>query len=190
MEKKEQFISANKLLDRPSDDAYINEWTALLQKEKSREEGESENSIVIFRLGNEWLAISTKFFTEIAENRKIHSIPHRSGTILLGVVNLRGQLKLCISLHGLLEIEQQPQTENGHSTERMVSIQKEGERWIFPVDDVYGISRFDLNYLENVPVTVAKSTANYLKGVIKWEGKRVGYLDEELLFYSLKRSVL
>ena len=44
--------------------------------------------------------------------------------------------------------------------------------------------------IENVPVTVTKSSANYLKGIVHWKGKSVAYLDEELLFYSLKRSAL
>jgi hypothetical protein len=41
----------------------------------------------------------------------------------------------------------------------------------------------------NVPVTVSKSTANYMKGVITWRDFQVNLLDEGLLLYSLKRSL-
>ena len=37
--------------------------------------------------------------------RPVHRIPHRSNDVLIGLVNLRGQLQLCVSLHGLLGVE-------------------------------------------------------------------------------------
>lgn len=181
------------LLDRKADSRYLAEWTQLLQKERVSAEELHENSVVIFRLHKEWLALSTLIFSEVAETRPIHRIPHRSGKILLGVVNLRGQLHLCVALDKLLEIEPPDSSTNGSSSKayrRMLEIKKNEERWIFPVDEVYGILRIDSKAMQNVPVTVAKSTANFLKGVFYWKNKSVGYLDEELLLSSLKRSAL
>jgi len=43
--------------------------------------------------------------------------------------------------------------------------------------------------MENVPVNVSKSAGNYLKGVFTWKGKKIGFLDEDLLCYSLKTSL-
>ena len=187
-----QKAKANKLLDRVPDEAYIDEWTILVQKEKLAEEVAAEHSVVIFRLNQEWLAISTLIFAEVATLRKIHHIPHRSGLILKGVVNLRGQLKLCISLHNFLEIESIDKKADHQKDkyQRMLAIKREDQNWIFPVDEVYGIFKCDIMHLQNVPVTITKSKANFLKGVFAWEGKSVGYLDEDLLFQSLQRSVL
>jgi chemotaxis-related protein WspD len=185
-----EFISATELLNRAPEKEYISEWTHLLQRERFQDEAALvENSVVIFRLGGEWLAINTKIFAEIAENKSIHKIPHRSNTVLLGVVNLRGQLRLCIALHTFMDIELVEETQKIRNP-RMVAIQSGMDKWIFPVDDVFGIYRCDLEHLKNVPVTVAKSTASYLKGMIEWEGKNVGYVDEELLLYSLRRKLL
>lgn len=185
--------SAALLLNRQPDERYIKEWTALLQIQHVPSEVTAEISVVIFRLGAEWLALSTHIFAEIADCRSVHSLPHRTNNIFLGVTNLRGQLHLCVALHNLLEIEQTKKvriTELQTAYKRMISIQQKGQNWVFPVNEVHGILRCDSSVLENVPVTVAKSTANYLRGVIRWEGRDVGYLDEELLLESLKRSVL
>ncbi len=186
-------ISANKLLERKPDKSYIQEWSDLLQEQKNKVIRSDEKSIVVFRLGREWLGMITTVFHEVAERRKIHKIPHRSGTILMGMVNLRGQLRICVNMGNLLEIDMTERGMDESSSviyKRMLAIQKEDEFWIFPVDEVFGILRFDLMKVENVPVTVSKSTANYIRGVVTWDNMNIGILDEDLLFYSLKRSLL
>ncbi|MCE5316301.1 MAG: chemotaxis protein CheW [Parachlamydia sp.] len=187
----DEVISAKMLLDRKPDDSYIAEWTALLQQEAALEGEADELSVVVFRLAGEWLALSTAVFAEIAHTRLLHHIPHRSGFLLLGLLNLRGQLRLCVSLHKLLELEDIPQPKaQRRQYSRLIAIRKGEERWTFPVDEVFGAIRFKKGAIQNVPVTVAKSTANYLRGVMLWEGKSVGILDEELLFQSLRRSLI
>lgn len=193
MRNKKSFASANKLLDRQVNEEYVDEWTALLQKEKPAEDSNTENSVVIFRLNQEWLAISTLVFSEVATSRKIHHVPHKTSTIFLGVVNLKGQLRLCVSLSNLIEIEAQIEkgsTKYQEKYHRMLSIGKNNEYWIFPVNEVYGIFRCDISHLQNVPVTISKSKANYLKGVFSWQDRNVGYLDEDLLIHSLQRSIM
>jgi chemotaxis-related protein WspD len=197
-EKEIQNIaSANRLLERRPDEDYIDELTRLIVKEKESMEMTAEMSLLIFRLYREWLAISTHVLHEVAQSRIIHKIPHRSGHVLMGLVNLRGQLRLSIALHNLLQIETATpeqiipiQIGRKSSYQRMLSVQQGEDQWIFPVDEVFGIYHCTTKQILNVPVTVAKSTANYLKGVINWENRNIGYLDEELIFHSLKRSAL
>src|SRR5271154_1080040 len=86
--KSEKRSFAKKLLERRPENSYINEWTNLLMKEKDVAPQLTEGSVVVFRLHKEWLALSTLFFTEVAEKKVIHRIPHRNSPILLGVVNL------------------------------------------------------------------------------------------------------
>lgn len=189
----QETISANKLLERIPDESYILEWSELLQEQKNKTERKDEKSIVVFRLGREWLGMATTIFHEVAERRMVHKIPHRSGNILMGMTNLRGQLRICVNMHNLLEIEGAQQGNIQSSSviyRRMLAIQCNDEFWIFPVDEVFGIHRFDPLKMENVPVTVSKSTANYIKGMITWDNMNIGILDEELLLYSLKRSLM
>lgn len=192
LKEEQKEISVKKLLERPASKSYVDDWTELLAQE-AKELKEEEIGVLIFRLGNEWLALSIHLFAEIAELREIHQIPHRSNKILLGMVNVRGQLKLCIALHNLLEIHIDEIKLHEIATPgpiRMLAIQKENEYWIFPVNEVFGIYHFDPTKLENVPITIVKSTANYLQGVIPWKQRSVGYLDEELIFYSLRRALI
>lgn len=186
-----ELISANSLLAREPDDSYIAEWTSLLAGDSGPKDM-AEASVVVFRIGEEWLALSTYICKQVADKRHIHSIPHRRDKFLLGMVNLRGQLTLCIALNQLLEIhaeDMDAKTTQELSDKRFLAIQKENETWVFPVSEIFGVIHTDLAKVQNVPVTVSKSTANYLKGVIPWNQKNVGLLDEELIFFSLRRSL-
>lgn len=185
-----EVISAKMLLDRKSEESYVAEWTALLQQPAALEGESDEQAVVVFRLAGEWLALSTTIFAEVAHTRTVHRIPHRSGFLLLGLLNLRGQLRICVSLHKLLELEEVSQpSSHRRQYARLIAIRKGAEHWTFPVDEVLGVIRFKKGQIQNIPVTVTKSTANYLQGVLQWEDKNVGVLDEELLFQSLRRSL-
>lgn len=187
-EQVQQVASANKLLERSPEEVYIEEWTDLVKTEKERETAAEESSIVLFRLGKDWLGLSTLVFTEVIRKREIHTIPHRSNAVLLGCVNFRGRLVLCASLHEVLEINGLGAKEDGK--ERMLAVEQEQNAWVLPVDEVYGVLRVDLNKLENVPVNVKKSTANFIRGIFQWDNKHVAIIDEDLLFYSLRRSLV
>ncbi len=193
MQGKQEANSANELLNRPPDPEYLAEWTALLQIPQDSEVIEEKDSIVIFRLYREWLALSTLVFDEVAPERRIHKLPHFSGKVVTGVVNLRGQLRLSFSLNNLLEIEALPAPfEDVHTHRfyrRMMAIKKEKDTWVFPVDEIYGVYHYDKQLLQNVPSTVAKSAANFFKGILIWNDRNVGYIDEELLFANLKRRL-
>lgn len=181
-----------RLLERKAEKVYIDEWTNLLAKPVPYNQDFKYRPVVIFRIFDEWLALSTYVFVEIGDKRKLHSIPNRSNNVLLGMINLRGQLRVCIGLHNFLDIRagQSDRQDILKNYQMILAIQKDGDFWTIPVHEVYGIYYSNPENVHNVPVTISKSTANYLQGVINWEGKNVGYLDEELLFYSLKRSLL
>ncbi len=72
---------------------------------------------------------------------------------------------------------------------RLLVLAQEGQRLVFPVDEVHGTHRFHPQQLAAVPATVAKATATYTKAILPWQKKSVGLLDEQLLFYTLNRSL-
>lgn len=47
-------------------------------------------SVLVFRVGEEWMAADIALLVEIGEMRPIHTIPHRTNEILSGLVNIRG----------------------------------------------------------------------------------------------------
>ena len=188
------------LLDRELPDAYRREWTEIMASEKAADRM-TTLSLVIFRIEDEWLALRSRIFSEIIdpEGHRLHSIPHRKNRILTGIINVRGEIQLCVSIRELLGIEgnsNRPEgRKNGASDEggkiyrRMMVIDSEDGKWVFPVDEILGIYRVHPGSFQNVPVTVAKAQSTYTKGIFRWEQQYVAHLDDELLVYSLTRSV-
>jgi len=192
MSKKEEtdVEFACKLLDREVQEDYKTEWTELLMRKKE-ELRTAPISVVMFRLQQQWLALSTTAFKEVCEVRPIHTLPHRSNNLLLGVVNIRGQLRTCVALGKMLEIEDAVAAKEANETcyQRLIVLENESDRWVFPADEVHGISHFEQSDVHNVPVTVSKSTANFLKGMLERDGKHMGFIDEELMFSGLRRVI-
>lgn len=190
--------SGRTLLEREAPSAYIAEWTQLLAVEKARSNAhflqrQAALSVVIFRLGGEWLALPANLFKEVNQVSSIHKLPHRSNSIFLGLVNIRGEIQMCISLNVLLSIDSTSIISQNSSHivyQRMVVIEKQANRWVFPVDEIYGVHRLLPEELRNVPTSVSKSTNTYTKGIIYWQDKNVSYLDDELLLYTLSRRIL
>lgn len=192
METNHKLKAATKLLEIPADPAYLNEWSSILEKPSEEFEEVQEEPIVVFRLKGEWLGLSAYVFREIIPFKKIHTIPHKSNQTLLGLVNLRGQLKLCVSMHHMLSINNSGAYDLSKDTQtnfpRMVCIYKNKQQWVFPADEVYGIYRLNLEEKHNVPITVSKSTANYLEGMFQIEEKIVGLINKDVLLENLIRS--
>lgn len=191
------------LLEREPPANYINEWIDILAETTSEaEESESNTalvlaeeaiSIMIFRLGTQKLALPVRILQEVTHPCLIQPLPHRSNQLFLGLVNIRGETLLCASLSHLLNLESPQEKATAtpvENTKRMMVAGQSEEKWVFPVDEVYGTYRFHLSELRDAPVVITKATEAYTQGVIHWEGDKVNYLDSELLFYTLNHKIL
>lgn len=182
------------LLNRAAPVDYVREWEETLGREKGDTKAAPQGAIVIFRLASEYLALSSLVVGQITTMRTVHRVPHVKSPYIRGVVNISGRLRLFFSLESLLDMGdvRGAKVEEG-VRERLVVplilIEHEGEVWTFAAQEVLGVFHADLTQLKNVPVTVAKSTANYVKGVFPWRDQQVGLLDEALLCFSLRRSL-
>jgi chemotaxis-related protein WspD len=180
-----------RLLNRQLPTDYQREWTEHFAEPKKLV-GPGRISVVLFRIGPEWLALPTQVFQEVAERRPMHSLPHRSrsrGSVVLGLVNIRGELVVCVSVGRLLGLEQEVKKGKPRTIyDRLLVANWNGHRLTFPVAEVYGIHRYHPHELKAVPATLAKSGPTYSRGVLSWRDKSVGCLDEELLFSTLNRS--
>lgn len=176
------------LLNRESPLGYVEEWSELIKQGKGEFHENSMQPVLVFRSNNEWLGLPVKVIKDIVPIRTVHSIPHRMNDILRGTVNVRGSLKLFVSIANILEITQkEDQGSDPLNSGLMCLISLDHNDWVIKVDEIFGIRRIAISSLENVPVTVSKSTANFLKGIFRIDGKDIGLIEEELLFYSLKR---
>ena len=66
-------------------------------------------------------------FVEVAEDRTVHRVPHRNNRMFAGIVNVHGQLELCVSLSGLLEVDEQSEAAE-RQLARMVMVEDENQR--------------------------------------------------------------
>ena len=178
-----------RFLDRASPLDYRREQREHIARRKEFA-AQRRHSAVIFRLNAEWFALPTEAFQEVAERRPVHSLPHRRRGIILGLVNVRGELLVCVSLGHLLGLANLPPVEALRSAQhRLLVGDWGGSRIVFPVDEVCGIHRFDLQQLQEPPATLAKSHQTFTRGILHWEDKTVGFLDPNLLFGTLDRSL-
>lgn len=175
-----------RLLDteRPAD--YQRHWTKYFAREK-KAATPARHSAVIFQIGHEWLALSTRSFLEVTEPRPIHSLPHRRRGIVLGVTNIRGQLLICISLGRLLGIGRG----SGPAARRarLMVLDCQGSQITFPVHDVYGVHRYHEEELTPCPATVTRGNAGLSRSILSWNNQKVACLDEELLLAAIARSL-
>jgi len=177
------------VLNRKLPPGYRNEWTEYFAKKRPPPTG-SRISVVIFRLGPEWLALSTHTFQEVTEQRPIHSLPHRGYGVLLGLVNVRGELLLCLSVARLLGLDQGASTDKLRSYySRLLVFSWEGNRLTFPADEVYGLHRLPPEEVTRPPRMTARAALAYTQGVFSWQQRMVGLLDPDLLFSTLNRSL-
>ncbi len=171
--------------------SYLEHWTAHFAAEV-KVESEQMLTALIFRVGAEWLALSPTSVNEIAEGRPTHSVPQRRTSALLGLSNIGGELLLCVALDRLLGFEKAGPPQSGFKQtmdRRLVVAAREGSRFVFPVDQVAGIHRFNPNELQETPSTVAKAHSASFRGILLWQDKSVGCLDDKLLFEILERSL-
>lgn len=180
-----------KAYERALPDGYRDEWTEVLAGSK---EGivSGTQSVIVFRIGDEWVAIATSLCKEISRMMKIHRIPHNKSQTLKGVVNNGGEIRICFSLGNLLGIAKANQIfGEGLNTvyARMIVMEISGRRYVFPVSEIGGLHQFQEADRGPLPNTVSASSATYMNGVIKWNDRNVGCLDEALLASQLERSI-
>jgi chemotaxis-related protein WspD len=178
--------AAQRLLDSPLPVGYRQQWTAYFANEQQLTPP-ARISTVLFRIANEWLALPTSVFQEIAESRAIHSLPHRRNSCLLGLANVRGELLLCISL--LHFLRSQPVPKESFVYTRLLVAQSGEGRFLFPVDEVHGVYRFPQQHLHDPPATLGSPAARYTHGLFEWSNRSVGLLDPDRLFPALNESL-
>jgi chemotaxis-related protein WspD len=186
------FREGRALLNREAPDHYLAEWVSLLSREREAVSRDL-TTVQVFRLMSEWLALPAHCWVEVVAVRPVRQIPHRSNPTLLGLVSVRGEVHLCVSLSNLLGIEKGEGPEGAgvqRASPRFCVVKKDNVSWVFPVDEVHGLVSYSETDLESIPSTVAKSFQQFTRGLLNIAGKKVGLLDETPVFDALSRSVI
>jgi chemotaxis-related protein WspD len=197
--------AARGFFDREAPDGYVASWERLLEQPEQTSETDAL-TVLVFRVGSEWLALPIGVLVEVTSVRTLHRIPHREGTVLEGLVNVRGQLQVCVSLHRLLGVnaaatDTKPLPDKisddargkGAVTKRLLVVEhqgiRRGDRWVFGVDEVAGVQNVEQSAMRTTPSTVNQSSARFCRMLFKADDRTVGMLDDARIFEGLRTLV-
>lgn len=159
------------------------------QGEVVEETGE-QRSLLIFRLGEQWLAIATRRLAEVMPVSPIHVLPHRKAHGLLGVTNVRGTLVACLALGELLGLEQADgRRGNQRVIPRMLILESDSGPLVAPVDEVSGIQRIPLARIGAARQDDSRTISRFTAGVLQWQGQSITLLDDERLLQNMIGSL-
>ncbi|MEC4166621.1 MULTISPECIES: chemotaxis protein CheW [unclassified Pseudomonas] len=178
--------AATRLLDRYAFEHESQE----IQASQGHEQKVATCSLVIFRLGDEWLALVTRCLDEVAPMQSIHSLPHQRSSALRGVANVRGTLVPCLSLVELLGLDPGvPGATSLRVMPRMLIVAAHGGAVVLPVDEVDGIHNIAEGDINAASVSGGHASAKYTRGVLQWKTRSLRLLDEEQLLSAITRSL-
>jgi len=181
--------AARRFFDRPAPAGYLESWREALDQPVAAVDADTR-SVLIFRLGDEWLALPSAVLVEVTLPRKVHRVPHRSGAALAGIVNIRGQLQVCVRLEGLMGLPAPTAgTWQAAPTARLLVVERGGERWVFRVDEVAGLHRVPDRALRDAPATVSAANTRTTRALFPWQDRTVGLLDEASLLDGLHGQI-
>ena len=190
--------AARTFFDRAAPAGYLDTWQAILDEPEAVAESDAA-SVLVFRLGSEWLALPTALLVEVTPLRPLHRVPHRAGTLLQGIVNIRGQLQLCASLHALLGLDAAAPASDAEASAgdlglaRLLVVERTKptgvERWTLLVDEVAGVHRVLRSSLRNVPSTVSHAGSRHALALFTLQDRPVSLLDDQRIFDGLLAGI-
>lgn len=181
--------AGRKLFDREMDEGERVHWTRLMAEEKEKRSS-GLSSVIVFRLGHEWLGLPAGVFDQILDLRTPRTVPGRSNRIFTGLVNVGGELLPRVSAREALRI---PRTDSrdhrGISESCLAVVRASSGRFAFDVDEVLGVVRYDPRESSAPPVTVAEAHHAFACAIVDTGELSITLLDAESLFEAFDRSL-
>jgi chemotaxis-related protein WspD len=171
------------LFDRPLPPGYREELREL-EAESAAAVALRQGSVLLFQLGELRLALPTRVASAVAPVLHIARIPHRSGTVLLGVAAFRGEILPCCSLSRILDLPASAE-QTAAAGRTLILEESAGRRWAIPIDGVLGVRAGAAEYArldESNPTPIA---AQWIAGSVDDESGVFYLLDHEVLFRQI-----
>ncbi len=170
------------LFDRPFPPGYRDE---LREREAEFQifERQESGSMLLFHLGDIRLALPTRIASAVAPVLHIARIPHRSGTVLLGLAAFRGEILPCCSLARILDLPSGAgEAQADAATARTLILEETTtRRWAVPIDGVLGV-RTGAREISPEELPVA---AQWLQSSFVDDDGEFHLLDAEVLFRQI-----
>jgi len=167
------------VFERVAPSGYLSQWKKEIAEKESHDNSKN-NSAFVFRVDHEWFALPASVLGEIATERTIHRIPRNMNRFISGIVNINGEIKVCYSLHELLELghaDHANEETNKHKPGRLVVINLAEVHYVFQVDEVKGLCWYGDSDLLPVPATLNTENSLLLLGSINQFNRQVAVFN-------------
>jgi len=173
--------AARTLFDRESDVDATDQW----QRDDATQD--SHAAALVFRLGHQWLGLPPALVAEVAARQPIRRLAHRTTGKLEGVVNVRGELHLCVALGELLGLGARSEASG---TARMVLVSdSDSEILAFRCEEVAGLQHYPKNSLEPAPDTLPEPLRGCVTGLFPRDAGHVAMLDGKAVLELLEQAL-
>ena len=144
-------------------------------------------TMLVFRLGDDWLALPTAGVEEVLPMAPVHGLPHGRSRTLLGVAQLHGALVACVSLPRLLGLDDgSPPT--AAVRPRLLSLGCTSGAVLAPVDEVDGIHTIAQAAVHAKGTADARVLSQVARGVLQRGNRPITVLDAERFQQALTRN--
>ena len=174
---------------------YAQAARQLLDRESPVEEGPerhaglhraSSHTALVFRLGSQWLGLPPGMVAEVAGNPPVRRLAHRTDGRIEGMVNVRGELRLCVSLVELLGLGRR---DPGGATARLVLVEDESGPLAFRCDEVRGLLPYTDDATEPPPDTLRAPLDACVRAMMPSAAGHVALLDAEAVTRLLRSAL-
>jgi chemotaxis-related protein WspD len=146
----------------------------------------SARTALVFRLGTQWLGLPPGMVAEVAANPPVRRLAHRTAGRIEGVVNVRGELRLCVSLIELLGLGRR---DAGAATARLVLVEDESGPLAFRCDEVRGLLPYTDDAVEPAPDTLRAPLDSCVSALMPTAWGHVALLDAGAVTRLLRTAV-
>ncbi len=146
----------------------------------------NSSTALVFRLGQQWLGLPPALVAEVAANPPVRRLAHRTDGRIEGVVNVRGELRLCVSLIELLGLGRRG---NPPPSARLVLVEDESGPLAFRCDEVRGLLPYTEDSIEAAPDTLPAPMDDCVKALLPSNAGHVALLDGEAVTRLLRKAV-
>ncbi len=143
---------------------------------------------LLFRVGQDWLALDPARLLEVAPTSAIHGLPHRSGRVLLGVCNVRGVLVPALALGPLLGLENTAATAPTARPRHLI-LDAAGGPLVLPVDEVDGVQAVPDDLLVPAHQGSGLAASRLARHAFQWRQRSITWLDAQRLAQALQESL-
>lgn len=173
--------AVQRLLDRPLTDEDLAAATEQVSQPLQAMEKQVRR-LLLFRVGEEDLALEASAVAGVMRSASVHRIPHRSNKIVRGLCNVEGDLLLCGDLAALLQLNVTGSPgDEASSSRRMIVVGDDLERWVIEAHSVEGIVQVVPDTFRKPPVTVDAALGRYISHLVPLEKRTVALIDHARL---------